>query len=180
MAKRELQAAREIARRAGVTEHRLVRLPDLREAGEIGGGRFPNYPPTYIPMRNSIFYSFAASFGEEVRASFIVGGHNGDDGQVFRDARPEFFAGLEGALRRGSSILVQKKTRIIRPLAGLSKAEVVDLAAKRKVPLELTWSCHREGNEHCWKCEGCLARLDSFKRAGVPDPLNPPRTGKIT
>ncbi|MDG6901205.1 MAG: 7-cyano-7-deazaguanine synthase [Nitrososphaerota archaeon] len=152
-------------------EQRVVRLPDLREAGDIGGSRFPGLPPTYIPMRNAVFYSLAASYAEEVRADCIVGGHNRDDLKVFRDASPAFFSSLERAIWAGSRILGRKRTRILRPLRSKSKPQVIRLASSLGVPLELTWSCHRDGGRHCWRCDGCRARAVAFERAGVADPL---------
>jgi 7-cyano-7-deazaguanine synthase len=166
----ELKAARAIARAAGARQ-RLVRLPDLREARDIKGSRFPGLPLTYIPMRNAVFYSLAASFAEEVRADCIVGGHNKDDLKVFRDVAPRFFSNLEKAFWAGSRILSERKTRILRPLSFKSKPEVIRLASSLGVPLGLTWSCHRDGAAHCWRCEGCLGRAGSFERAGIPDPL---------
>lgn len=152
-------------------EHRLVRLPDLREAGDIPGFNRGLLPSTYIPLRNSIFYSFAASYAEEVSASSIVGGHNKDDEKVFEDVSSTFFDSLQKSLWTGSVALRRNRTSILRPLKELSKADVVRLASSKKVPLELTWSCHRNGDEHCWKCEGCHSRMRAFERAGVKDPL---------
>lgn len=170
IAKQELESARAIAARAGADEHRIVRLPDLKEAGDIGI-RFGRLPPTYIPLRNGIFYSFAASYAEECGASLIVGGHNKDDGRVFNDVSPNFFEALQGAFLAASPILRKNGVRISRPLASKTKPEVIRLAASVGVPLGLTWSCHRNGREHCWKCEGCHSRARSFAAAGVPDPL---------
>ncbi|MDV3293861.1 MAG: 7-cyano-7-deazaguanine synthase [Nitrososphaerales archaeon] len=171
IAPKELEAARAVRRSAGVREHRVVRLPDLREARDIAGVKFERLPPTYIPMRNAIFYSIAASFAEEIGADYIVGGHNKDDMTVFRDVSPQFFASFEKALWEGSRILSGHGTRIVRPLGSRTKAEVVRLADSMDVPLSVTWSCHRDGSFHCWRCEGCLARLRAFNRAGIADPL---------
>jgi 7-cyano-7-deazaguanine synthase len=170
IARRELEAARKIAASAGVSEHRMVRLPDLREAGDIGV-KFAGLPSTYIPLRNSIFYSFAASYAEEVGASSVVGGHNKDDEKTFHDVGSGFFAALEEAFREASPALRARRIRISRPLKSKSKPQVVRLASSLGVPLELTWSCHRDGRGHCWECNGCLTRRESFARAGVPDPL---------
>jgi 7-cyano-7-deazaguanine synthase len=148
-----------------------VRLPDLREASDIRGSSFPGLPPTYIPLRNAVFYSLAASYAEEVRADYIVGGHNRDDLKVFRDVAPGFFSSLERAFWAGSKILDKRKTRILRPLSSKGKPDVIRLAFSLGVPLGLTWSCHRDGEAHCWRCEGCLGRTRSFERAGIPDPL---------
>jgi 7-cyano-7-deazaguanine synthase len=143
----------------------------VREASDIRGSRFPGLPLTYIPMRNAVFYSLAASYAEEVRADCIVGGHNRDDLRVFRDVAPKFFANLQNAFWAGSKILNERKTRILRPLSSKSKAEVIRLAFSLGVPLGLTWSCHMDGAEHCWRCEGCIGRTRSFERAGIRDPL---------
>lgn len=171
IARREVEAARAIARAVDISEHRFVRLPDLREAGDIKGASFVGMPSTYIPVRNGIFYSLGASYAEEVGADFIVGGHNKDDAKTFPDAAPAFFVGLETVLRVGSPILRKRRTRILLPLSEKTKVQVVRLAAASGVPLGLTWSCHREGRSHCWECDGCRARITAFERADVIDPL---------
>ncbi len=171
IARRELQAARAIASHAGVTDHRFVRLPDLKEAGDIPGFKLRGLPPTYIPLRNSIFYAFAASLAEETGAVSIVGGHNRDDLKVFDDVSPGFFSALERSLWAGSSALRNNRVRLLRPLKSKTKAEVVSLASSLGVPFEATWSCHRDGPEHCWRCRGCVSRSAGFRAAGVSDPL---------
>jgi 7-cyano-7-deazaguanine synthase len=181
IARRELEAARAIARAAGISEHRFVRLPDLREASDIRRASFAGMPSTFIPMRNGIFYSLAASYAEEVGADLIVGGHNNDDVRTFADAAPAFFDGLERAFRVGSPILRKRRTRILLPLSEKTKAQVVRLAYSLEVPLGLTWSCHREGGSHCWECDGCRARMAAFEKAGVVDPLRDHgKAGKIS
>ena len=168
----ELAAAAAIADKARVVEHRVVRLPDVREAGDIGTGQgFPGMPRTYIPMRNAIFYSHAAAIAEETGAGVIIGGHNRDDEAVFDDVSAPFFADLQGAFRWGSRALKKSRLSISRPLRLKSKPQVVRFAASLGVPFGLTWSCHREGTSHCGECGGCLARRDSFRAAGVRDPL---------
>ena len=159
-------------------EHRFLRLPDLKEAGDIGA-KFGALPPTYIPLRNSVFYSVAASFAEERGAALIVGGHNRDDRKVFDDVSPSFFRALEGAFLAASPRLRKNGLRVSTPLAEKTKPEVIRLAASLGVPLELTWSCHRGGRRHCWRCEGCFSRSRSFAAARVPDPLAVGGGGKL-
>ncbi len=172
MAESELRAAKAIAESAMVEEHRIIEIPQLREIGDLEGGRgFRDLPPTYIPMRNSIFYSLAASFAEEVGASYIIGGHNRDDMQVFMDTTPAFFESFQKAIWAGSRLLRKKRTTILRPLQLKSKADVVSFGARLGVPFEHTWSCYREGTKHCWRCEGCKKRTDAFTRAGFRDPI---------
>ena len=171
IARSELAAAKAVASRAGVLEHRIVRLPDLREAADIPGFRHYGLPPTYIPLRNSIFYAFAASYAEETGAASIVGGHNEDDTEVFADVSAEFFSSLQRAFWNGSQVLRKNKLRIARPLKRLRKPAVIRLAASLGVPFELTWSCHRDSKVHCWRCDGCLSRVRCFREAGIVDPL---------
>jgi len=180
IANRELEAARDIASAVGIEDHRFVQLPDLREAGDVHSATLAARPSVYIPGRNGIFYSLAASYAEEVGADLIVGGHNKDDAKLFKDASPSFFLLLQQALWEGSPTLRKKRTKILLPLSEMSKAEVVELASSKKVPLDLTWSCHRNGRDHCWECEGCRARVAAFARARVSDPLRTAvNSGKI-
>ena len=171
MAPRELKAARDMGLAAGIQEHRFVRLPDLKEAGDIHSASLVGRPHVYIPGRNGIFYSWAASYAEEADADLIVGGHNKDDVKLFEDASSKFFLLLQQAIWAGSPTLRKRRTRIILPLSEMTKAEVVKLASSLKVPFGLTWSCHHSGRDHCWECEGCRARVAAFGRAGVSDPL---------
>ena len=38
------------------------------------------------------------------------------------------------------------------------------------MPYELTWSCYRDAEEHCGKCESCVNRKKAFQQAEVADP----------
>lgn len=157
-----------------MVEHRFARVPDLREAGDIPGSielSRGEVAPTYIPMKNAIFYSLAAAYAEEKGARYVIGGHNGDDKMLFDDTSEDFFAGLEKTLLAGSRRLRRNNLSIQRPLKDMPKAEVIALAARVEVPFELTWSCHRTGAAHCWKCDGCKRRREAFAEAGVSDPL---------
>ncbi len=180
IAQKELDSAREMASQAGVVEHRFVRLPDLKEAGDIPGFELHGLPPTYIPARNAIFYSFAESYAEEKGASAIVGGHNRDDQEAFDDVSQGFFSSLETALKMGYPTLRKNRVRIVLPLKRMRKVEVIRLGASLHVPFEQTWSCHRDGRAHCWSCPGCLSRRRSFRGAGIPDPLDEAKPAKVT
>jgi 7-cyano-7-deazaguanine synthase len=172
IAQGELTAAKQIAREAGVVEHRFVTIPQLREVGDIERKeRFQGLPRTYIPNRNMIFYSLATSYAEEIGSDYIIGGHNAEDKNIFADTRPEFFRNFQTTLWSASKVLKEARTTILRPLQHLTKPEVVVRALELGVPLGLTWSCHKEGIKHCWECEGCRGRISAFKMAGIEDPI---------
>jgi 7-cyano-7-deazaguanine synthase len=122
-------------------------------------------------MKNAIYYSLAAAYAEEKGSDCIIGGQNSDDRHLFEDTSDEFFASLQRTILASSPRLRRKGLKILRPLKDKSKSEVVALAAGMGVPLELTWSCHRSGQEHCWRCDGCRRRAEAFRAAGVQDPL---------
>jgi 7-cyano-7-deazaguanine synthase len=172
ISEREVESAKRMAKSANVSEHKIVRLPDLKEVEEMERNEiFVNFPATYIPLRNMIFYSIAASFAEEVSAAYIIGGHNREDMKIFEDTRGDFFKNLQKTMWSASRILRENRTSILRPLQRMTKAEVISNAIKLGVPLHLTWSCHRSGQEHCWNCEGCNKRAEAFSQAGIMDEL---------
>jgi 7-cyano-7-deazaguanine synthase len=83
----------------------------------------------------------------------------------FADASEAFFAEFEAALDRAMSGSV----RLTRPLAQLSKQEVLTLG--RRYPLELTFSClaPRQGR-HCGECNKCAERARAFEQRQITDP----------
>lgn len=56
------------------------------------------------------------------------------------------------------------------PFASMSKADVIRRGLEMKVPFEETWSCVRDGEFHCGRCQTCQGRRQSFVDAGVQDP----------
>jgi len=177
----ELKKAVGIARQAGCS-YRIVtiRLPwggsalldkriGLPERKTIDPREIP---VTYVPARNIIFLSFAASFAEAIGARAILIGANAIDYSGYPDCRPEFFRAFQQALDRGLRSGVRKKTiKIYVPLLRKTKAQIIRLGRKLKVPYERTWSCYKGGRRPCGVCDSCLLRRQGFQDAGVVDPL---------
>lgn len=131
-------------------------------------------PVTYVPARNIIFLSFAASYAEAIGARKIFIGANAIDYSGYPDCRPNFFAAYQQVLRRGLKAGVEGKTiRIETPLIHKTKAQIIHLGMKLNVPYELTWSCYKGGRLPCGTCDSCLLRAKGFAQAGCPDPLIP-------
>ena len=128
-------------------------------------------PVTYVPARNIIFLSFAASFAEAIGARAVFIGANAVDYSGYPDCRPEFFRAFQQALDRGLKSGVQKKAiRIYAPLLRKTKAQIIGLGLKLKVPYERTWSCYGGGRRPCGVCDSCLLRRRGFEEAGAADP----------
>jgi 7-cyano-7-deazaguanine synthase len=138
-------------------------------------------PATYVPARNSIFLSLAASLAETKEARSIYFGANALDYSGYPDCRPEFIEAFEEMIKKGTRagaycntpLQAESKNpiRIVAPLIRLSKAEIVRLAVELKVPLEWTWSCYDGKEAPCGKCDSCILRAKGFREAGIEDPL---------
>jgi 7-cyano-7-deazaguanine synthase len=133
----EVRACRAVARRARV-KHVRVDLPFL-EARADG----------YVPGRNLVYHAAAISIAERRGAKAVIAGHNKSDAKWFADARPAFFKRL---------LTLADGVRIVRPFAAMTDAQVARLGAKLGVPLEITWSCYRDGASPCGKCAACRDR----------------------
>ncbi len=129
-------------------------------------------PSTYVPGRNIIFLSFAVSYAEAIGANAIFIGANARDFSGYPDCRPKFYEAFRKAVKTGTKTgATGRNIGIITPLINMSKADIVRLGFKLKVPYELTWSCYEGNKEPCGKCDSCLFRLKGFKEAGFKDSL---------
>jgi len=186
----EIDAARRIARRAGVTKHHIVEIdltafggsaltddipvpkdrdlsPSSAEAKEI--------PVTYVPARNTIFLSYAVALAEVIGASNIFIGVNALDYSGYPDCRPEYIHSFEKMANLATRAGVEGKTRLsIRtPLISLSKAAIITLGTSLGVDYSETTSCYdpAPGGEACGRCDACQLRLKGFSEAGLEDPI---------
>ncbi|MBR3899529.1 MAG: 7-cyano-7-deazaguanine synthase QueC [Elusimicrobiaceae bacterium] len=178
---REVRAAREIAERLGVKQHFVTldfpwlassslvddkqAIPDL-SMEEIESGKIPS---TYVPGRNLVFLSIAASLMDSLQADAIVAGPNAVDFSGYPDCTPAFFNAAADAINRGTERGVLNGVEVLAPLMDLSKAGIVKLGAQLGVPFELTWSCYSGGDQPCGFCDSCKLRARGFAEAGVVD-----------
>lgn len=123
---------------------------------------------TYVPFRNGLFLSAAASVALSEGCSEIYYGAHADDaaGNAYPDCSEEFTNAINTAIFLGSG----KQLRVIAPFIGTSKAEVVKKGLELGVPFELTWSCYAGGEKPCGVCGTCRDRAKAFAANGVDDP----------
>lgn len=127
-------------------------------------------PVTYVPARNTIFLSYAASFAEAIGASAIFIGANARDYSGYPDCRPAYYEAFRQVIRRGTKAGAEgKPIRIETPLIGKSKAQIIRLGKRLGVPYELTWSCYLGGAKPCRVCDSCLLRAKGFQEASLAE-----------
>ena len=125
-----------------------------------------NIPVTYVPARNIIFLSFAASYAEAIGARTIFIGANAIDYSGYPDCRPVFFAAYEQVLAKGLKTGVEhKKISVKTPLIRKTKSQIIRLGLQLKVPYEWTWSCYLGGKNPCGVCDSCRLRAKGFQEA---------------
>ncbi len=123
---------------------------------------------TYVPFRNGLFLSTAASIALSKGCSVIYYGAHADDsaGFAYPDCSPAFNEAMNTAIYEGSG----HQLRIEAPFVNINKAEVVKMGLELKVPYELTWSCYEGHDKPCGKCGTCIDRAAAFEANGVKDP----------
>ncbi len=128
-------------------------------------------PITYVPARNIIFLSFAASYTEAIGARAIFIGANAIDYSGYPDCRPDFFYAFERVLAKGLKAGVEgQKIKIHIPLVKKTKAQIIRMGLQMKTPYHLTWSCYQGGRKPCGTCDSCILRAKGFQDVGVKDP----------
>jgi 7-cyano-7-deazaguanine synthase len=185
----EIEAAKRIARNAGVGNHHIVDI-DLRAFGGSAltadipvpkdrdlesHAASSEIPVTYVPARNTIFLSYAVALAEVIESSTVFIGVNALDYSGYPDCRPEYIDAFEEMANLATRAGVEGRTRLdIRaPLISLSKAAIITLGTSLGVDYSLTTSCYdpTASGEACGRCDACQLRLKGFNEAGVEDPI---------
>lgn len=123
---------------------------------------------TYVPFRNGLFLSAAASVALSYGCEVIYYGPHADDaaGNAYPDCSVEFNNAMAQAIFLGSG----QQLRIEAPFVDKHKKDIVAEGLRLGVPYELTWSCYCGDSEPCGKCGTCLDRAAAFAANGISDP----------
>ena len=177
----EISAAKKIAKKADIPIKLII--SDLGQFGksaltdnievpknqDIG----KEIPITYVPVRNTIFLSYALALAEVNNIFDIFIGVNALDYSGYPDCRPEFIEAFEKMANEGTKFSQGKqKIRIHTPLINLTKAQIISEGTKLNVNYALTHSCYDPSIDglSCGECDACILRKEGFKSAGIYDP----------
>ena len=177
---RERQAFNDIADHYGVKDRLDVSIEHL---AKIGGSSLTDernevteanleskdIPTSYVPFRNANMLAIAVSWAEVIGANAIYIGAVAEDSSGYPDCRPEFYEAFQRTIDAGTK--PDTRIEIRTPIIHLSKSEIVRKGIELNAPLHLTWSCYRNEDLACGKCDSCVLRLRGFERAGAKDPI---------
>jgi 7-cyano-7-deazaguanine synthase len=145
----EVERAEQIAQHYNVP-HEIITLLDIAVA---------KADDVVWAGRNLIFASIAVGIAQARGFNRVVVGCNGSDWARFPDCRPPFWTGLDRIARDAYSVAIEA------PLMHYSKNDVVLMARKLEVPIDLTWSCYEPvkdfehgGQQPCGQCLACETR----------------------
>lgn len=177
----ELDAARRLAGRMAVVEHKVVRI----SLDVIGGSALTDdsiavpdapvdgIPVTYVPARNTVFLSLALGWAEVLGAWDIFIGVNAVDYSGYPDCRPEYIEAFERLAQLATRGGVEGGRFCVQaPLIHMSKAEIIREGTRLGVPYADTVSCYSADGEGraCGRCDACRLRAAGFREAGIDDP----------
>ena len=184
----EIEAAKKVANSLRATEHRIIDI-DLAQFGgsaltdsaievpkdRADLGNPDQIPPTYVPVRNTIFLSYALAWAEVLGAFDIFIGVNTTDYSGYPDCRAEFITTFEKLANLATAAAIRGKGqyRIHTPIINMTKAQIVFTGTKLGVDYSLTHSCYDpdEKGRSCGRCDACRSRLKGFAEAGLRDPI---------
>ena len=180
---REIEAAKNVAAHYGVKQKilNLAKIFEgsdsalLKASGEdipkesyVEGKDKEGLISTYVPFRNGLFLSVAASVAQANGCEVIYYGAHKDDaaGAAYPDCTPQFNEAMAKGILEGTG----HEVRLEAPFINANKADVVRMGLALGVPYELTWSCYEGGDKPCGKCATCIDRKKAFEENGVKDP----------
>lgn len=125
---------------------------------------------TVVPNRNPIMMTIAFGAASARGLDAVALAVHGGDHFIYPDCRPDFinaFAEMERQALDGVH-----SPSLQAPFVNISKADIVSIGVKLKVPFADTWSCYSGGDIHCGRCGTCVERREAFILADVPDPTS--------
>lgn len=150
-------------------KHSDEAIPEKSYAEQIEETKGDTPVSTYVPFRNGLFLSSAASIAISKECNVIYYGAHSDDaaGFAYPDCSQDFVDYMNKAIYEGSG----HQLKLEAPFAIFTKKDIVRMGIELKVPYELTWSCYEGNDKPCGKCGTCIDRQAAFEANGITDPV---------
>lgn len=112
----------------------------------------------YIPYRNVLLLTIAASFAQTVGMSKVYSAFINSNHAKEIDCSSSFFDKLEDLLSDYGSVKIEM------PFRSFSKYEVAKLGIKYHAPIGSTFSCQASPLIPCGACPNCVDRLEAIRK----------------
>lgn len=174
---KEIEYAKYHADLLGV-KHQVINLSDIfksigHSSALLGGMDIPTLeqvigdpqPITYVPFRNMLMLTVAASVAEGVEADKIYyGAQKHDEYSGYWDTTQKFVSDMQDVFDQNR----KHKITIEAPFVDKSKSDLVVIGTELGIDYAKTLTCYNGTN--CGTCPTCRDRLTAFKRVGLEDP----------
>ena len=127
------------------------------------------YAYEWVPARNLVLLSIATAYSETIDANDIYLGINLEEAGSYPDNEQWFINKLNSTLKL--SVQNDKQVHIHMPVGNLMKYEIVKLGLEIGAPINLSWSCYKQGVNHCGVCGPCQMRRKAFTMNNIEDQM---------
>lgn len=136
-------------------------IPKGRTLEEISNSGVPS---TFVPGRNLLFASMASAYAATRGVKYVALGVNKDDYTGYPDCRPAFIEAFQETL--DNAFPKESRVELITPLIEMTKVEIVRLAIRLQLPLNMTSSCYSPIEDRaCQQCDACVLRAHAISFA---------------
>ncbi len=141
-----------------ITKTSLVSDSDI-PVGEVLNNPQQSAKSVWVPNRNGLFLNIGGCYADSKGYDYILIGANSQEAKTFSDNTPEFIDAVNQEFEYSTNV----HPKVIAPLINYDKNDIVMVALKNKIPLELTMSCYQSAQGHCGMCESCLNLKHALK-----------------
>ena len=178
----EIEKAKLIANHFQVIEHKIIEI-DLTVFGgsaltdksiDIPEKESQGIPVTYVPARNTIFFSLALAWAEVIGANSIYSGVNAIDYSGYPDCRPEYIEAMQELVNLATKATVEGNSITIEaPLLSMNKMDIIKKGIENDVDFSKTVSCYQltKQSKSCGVCDSCRIRLKAFEELNLIDQI---------
>lgn len=178
-AAKEIAGAESLCKLWGI-EHMAIELPWLRNetrtalvdrdkplprvgAKTVNAGAESNAKRVWVPNRNAIFVSIAASYAEARGCTAIIAGMNAEEAKTFPDNSKKFVDTTNALLK----VSTRGDIQLLSPTVEMTKDDMARRFASFEIPRDSFWCCYEGGDKLCGRCESCARTIRAFRSVGL-------------
>ena len=153
-----------IANVSALSGQKIIDVPTMDQIED------PSQPQTYVPFRNQLFLTLAASMAESQDCKNVFIGAQSGDLYGYWDCTVDFIQHFNKLISLNRKYQIQ----VNAPFVNLSKADEICIGVALNVDFKNTHTCYNGVDIHgrsCGVCPTCTERLNNFRQLGLTDPI---------